>query len=154
MRLCETGRIFTENNGQNYECAAVAFIVAEDPERHWRRREPADFYSVKHHVAALARAGGVDLGGESLDPVTGPGFGWQAGHSVSAGSIDRGWIARFGLVNLSMLRARGIEGAVLAGVFAVLPERLGAPAQRSRYREFSLFPAALRDCLLYTSRCV
>jgi len=147
-RLCETGRIFVEDNGQNYECAAAAFLIAEDSARHWRRREPADFYTVKHHLAAIAAAAGVDLGGERLEPVAGPGFGWQEGHSVSAGSIGRGWTARLGLVNLAMLRARGIEGAVLAGVFAVLPEKLAVSAQRVRYREFSLLPAALRDIAL------
>ncbi|HXQ80644.1 MAG TPA: phenylalanine--tRNA ligase subunit beta [Opitutaceae bacterium] len=151
-RLCETGRIFVEYNGQNYEGAAVAFVIAEDTGRHWRRREQADFYSVKHHLCAVAAAGGVDLDAEQVEPVTGPGFGWQAGHSVSAGSIERGWTARFGLVSLAMLRARGIEGAVLAGIFSVLPERLAAPAQRVRYREFSLFPAALRDIALVVDR--
>ena len=147
-RLCEVGRIFVEENGQNYEAAAAAFIVAEDTARHWRRREPADFYTVKHHVGALAAAAGVDLEGEGLEPVTGPGFGWQAGHSVSAGSIGRGWVARFGLVNLAMLRALGIEGSVLAGIFLILPEKLAVPAARLRFRDFSLFPPALRDLAL------
>jgi phenylalanyl-tRNA synthetase beta chain len=147
-RLCETGRVFVENNGQNYEVAAAAFVVAEDTTRRWRRREPADFYSVKHHIGAVAALAGVDLGKERIEPVTGPGFGWQAGHSVTAGSIGRGWVARFGLVNLAMLRARGIEGAVLAGVFHVLPEMLATQAPRPRYREFSSFPAALRDLAL------
>jgi len=147
-RLCETGRVFVERNGQNYECAAAAFIIAEDPVRHWRRREPADFYQVKHHMAAVAAAGGVDLEAAPVEPVEGPGFGWQPGHSVAAGSVETGWIARFGLVNLAMLRARGIEGTVLGGIFAVLPGRLAAPAPRLRYREFSLFPAALRDIAL------
>ena len=27
-RLCETGRVFIERNGQNYECASVAFVIA------------------------------------------------------------------------------------------------------------------------------
>ena len=57
-------------------------------------------------------------------------------------------MARFGLVNLAMLRARGIEGTVLAGVFAILPERLAAAGPRATVREFSLFPAALRDIAL------
>ena len=77
--------------------------------------------------------------------MAGPGFGWQAGHSVSAGSIERGWVARFGLVNLAMLRSLGIQGSVLAGVFAVLPDRLATAAPRLRFRDFSPFPAALRD---------
>ncbi len=147
-RLCETGRIFLENNGQNFEAAAAAFVVADNPARSWQARPAPDFYSVKHHLAAIAAAGGIDLAVERLEPVSGPGYGWQAGHSVSAGSIERGWVARVGLVNLAMLGSRGVVGKVLAGVFAILPERLGAPAPRPRYREFSLFPAALRDIAL------
>jgi phenylalanyl-tRNA synthetase beta chain len=147
-RLCETGRIFVEHNGHNYECASTAFVIAAEADRHWKNREPADFYTAKHHVTALAAAAGVDLAREPLEPVTGPGFGWQAGHSVNGGSLEKGWIARFGLVNLAMLRAHGIEGAVLAGIFSVFPEKLAAPGTRPRYREFSLFPAALRDIAL------
>jgi phenylalanyl-tRNA synthetase beta chain len=147
-RLFEVGRVFVENNGQNFEAAAVAFVIAEDAERHWKRREEADFFTVKHHVTALAACAGIDLGPEVLAPIAGPGYGWQQGHSVDAGSLDRGWIARLGLVNLSMLRAVGIEGAVLAGVFAILPEKLPAHAARRRFADFSLFPAALRDLAL------
>jgi phenylalanyl-tRNA synthetase beta chain len=47
-----------------------------------------------------------------------------------------------------MLRARGVAGNVLAAVFAILPEHLPSAATRSRFREFSLFPAALRDLAL------
>jgi phenylalanyl-tRNA synthetase beta chain len=147
-RLCETGRVFVERNGQNLECASVAFVIAEDRGRHWRRREAPDFYTAKHHVAALAAAAGVDLSREAVEPVAGPGFGWQAGQSASAGSVEKGWIARFGLVNLAMLRARGVEGPVLAGYFTVLPELLPAALPRPRYREPGAFPAALRDLAL------
>jgi phenylalanyl-tRNA synthetase beta chain len=105
-------------------------------------------------MVALAAAAGIDLAAEAVEPVTGPGFGWQEHHSVNAGSVDRGWVARFGLVNLAMLRARGIEGAVLAGIFTILPERLGARAPRLRSRDFSLFPAALRDIALVVEKPV
>lgn len=151
-RLCEVGRVFVEHNGRNYECAAAAFVVGHDATRRWKRREPDDFYSVKHHVAALAAAAGVDLGRERLEPVHGPGFGWQPGHAFTAGSVEAGWVARFGLVNLAMLRARGIAGPVLAGYFTVLPERLASAAPRARFRDFSLFPAALRDLALVVDR--
>lgn len=147
-RLCEAGRIFVENNGHNYEGAAVAFVIAEDPTRHWLRRQPADFYTAKHHLAAIAAAAGVDLSSEAAEPVVGPGFGWQEGHSVSISAKDQSWIARFGLVNLAMLRARGIEGSVIAGVFSIRPERLSPDRERRRFRDFSLFPAALRDLAL------
>ncbi len=147
-RLCEAGRIFVEYNGHNYEGASVAFVIAEDTTRRWRRREPADFYTVKHHLAAVAASAGVDLDAERADPVLGPGYGWQEGHSVGIASQAGGWVARFGLVNLAMLRARGIEGSVLAGTFTIQPERMAASAGRKRFRDFSLFPAALRDLAL------
>ncbi len=148
VRLFEAGRIFVEHNGQNYACASLAFLLAEDTGRHWRRRDPADFYTVKHHLAAVAAAAGIDLGAEPLEAVAGPGYGWQSGHSVNVGSMDKGWIARLGLVNLAMLRAKGIEGKVQAGIFAILPEKLGARRARMRAAELSLYPAALRDIAL------
>jgi phenylalanyl-tRNA synthetase beta chain len=150
--LFEVGRIFVENNGQNHEGASVGFVIADDAPRGWKRREPADFFTAKHHVVALAAAAGIALEAERIEPISGPGFGWQSGHSVNAGSVDQGWVARFGLVNLAMLRARGIEGTVLGGVFTILPERLPASSPRLRFRDFSLFPPALRDLALVVDR--
>jgi phenylalanyl-tRNA synthetase beta chain len=103
---------------------------------------------VKHHVAALAAAAGIDLASQSLTPIAGPFFGWQEGHSTAAGNIEQGWTARFGLLNLAMVKAFGLEGKVYAGIFAILPERLATVATRRRYADFSLFPAALRDLAL------
>jgi len=145
-RLCETGRIFIERNGSNFECAAVAFIMT-DPlgERSWLRREPVDFSTVKHYVEALAAAAGIDLARQPLTPVAGPYYGWQEGHSVSAGEMESGWTVRFGLLNLAMVKALGIEGKIYGGIFAILPEKLTAAFPRRRYADFSLFPAALRD---------
>lgn len=148
-RLCETGRVFIEHNGQNLECAAVGFIIAEPiGERAWLKREPADFYGTKHHVAALIAAAGIDLARQPLAPISGPFFGWQEGHSAAAGNIEHGWTARFGLLSLAMVKALGVEGKVYAGIFAILPARLSADAARRRYSDFSLFPAALRDLAL------
>jgi phenylalanyl-tRNA synthetase beta chain len=152
MRLFEVGRIFVEQNGRNYEGAAAAFVIAGDGVRQWRRREPADFYTVKHHLCGVAAAAGVDLGGAPIEAVEGPGNGWQAGQSAGVGSLEAGWVGRCGLVNLAMLRARGIEGNVLAGHFTILPERLSAPPPRQRFGDFSLFPAALRDIALVVDR--
>lgn len=144
-RLCETGRIFIERDGHNLECAAVGFIIAEQPgDRSWLKREPVDFYAVKHHVTALAAAAGVDLGRQPLIPVSGT-TGWQEGHSALAGDLANGWTARFGLLNLAMVKQLGLEGKVYAGIFAILPAKLTGDATRRRYSDFSLFPAALRD---------
>lgn len=147
-RLCETGRVFIERNGQNFECASVGFIVAEDAERRWLKRAPADFYGIKQHVTALAAAAGVDFDRATLVPVTGDYYGWQEGHSAAVGEMAHGWTARFGLLNLAMVHGLGIEGKVYAGVFAILPEKLTAAGIRRRYADFSLMPAALRDLAL------
>lgn len=147
-RLCETGRVFIEDGGHALECAAVAFVIAEPVgDRSWKTRESGDFFTAKHHVAALARAAGVALeehGGASLQA----GAGWQVGHCAAYGDIVRGWTAQAGLVNLALLKSLGIEGRVYAGCFAMLPEKLPAAAGARRFAEFSLFPAALRDLAL------
>ena len=148
-RLFEVGRVFIEQNGQNLECAAVAFLAAEPVgERVWLAREPVDFYTVKHHVEALALAASVDLARQPLAATEGACFGWQEGHSAVLGDVARGWTARFGLLNLAMVKSLGVEGKVYAGIFTILPERLSRETARRRYSDFSLFPAALRDLAL------
>ena len=37
-KLCESGRVFVEHNGQNLECTSVGFIIAENSERQWLNR--------------------------------------------------------------------------------------------------------------------
>jgi phenylalanyl-tRNA synthetase beta chain len=147
-RLCETGRIFVEHNGQNLECAAVAFIIAEDTERRWLKREPVDFYTTKHHIHALAASAGIDLSRQPLLPPAGNYKGWQEGHAAFAGDPAYGWTARFGLLDLGMVRSLGIEGKVYGGIFAILPEKVSAGSLRKRYTDFSLLPTALRDIAL------
>ena len=154
-QLCEIGRVFIERNGQNYECAAAGFVIAEPVgERSWLKRAPADFYVTKKHVAAIAAGAGIDLTRAPLVPVTGSFYGWQEGHSAAAGEMAHGWTARFGLLNLAMVRSLGIEGKVFAGVFAILPEKLTGEATRRRYADFSLMPAALRDFALVVDTTV
>jgi len=148
-RLFETGRVFIERKGENVECAAVAFVVAEPVgARAWLKRETPDFYSIKHHVAALAAAAGVELTRQPLASAGAAHPGWQEGHAAAAGDIAQGWLARFGLVNLALVRSLGLEGRVLAGTFVILPEKLSAETTRRRFSEFSQMPAALRDLAL------
>lgn len=144
-RLCEVGRVFVEYNGQNFECASVAFVIAEAETNGWLKREPADFYTAKSLISALANAAGIDFGRQPLGAVSGNYFGWQEGHSALAGGIAQGWSARFGLLNLAMVKALGITGRVYAGSFSILPEKLAVAKTRRRFAEFSLYPAALRD---------
>lgn len=148
-RLCETGRVFIERNGQNLECASVGFVVAENTsERSWLKREAVDFYAVKHHVAAIAAMAGVDFSRQALTPANPAHGGWQEGQAAVAGEMQGGWTARFGLLNLAMVKSLGIEGKVYAGWFAMMPEKLSPDVARRRYSDFSLFPAALRDLAL------
>lgn len=148
-RLCETGRVFMERNGTVHECAGVGFIIAENPKaRAWLGREQPDFYAVKRHMEVIAAAAGVSLAAHPHVPVAGAYWGWQEGHAAAAGEMNEGWTARFGLLNLAMVRAAGVEGRVWAGMFAILPEKLGGGTGRRRFQNFSLFPAALRDLAL------
>jgi phenylalanyl-tRNA synthetase beta chain len=146
-RLAETGRTFVERDGQVYECATVAFIIAEPVgQRDWLKREGADVFTAKHHLLAVAAAAGVDL---SRQPVAAaPANAWQTGHAAAFNDHGHAWAARFGLLNLAHVKAVGIEGKVVAGEFAILPERLTADVVRRRFADFSLFPAALRDLAL------
>jgi phenylalanyl-tRNA synthetase beta chain len=150
-RLCETGRVFIESNGQIYECAAAGFVEAQtkDAERQWLKRAPADFYTAKNRVQILGGLAGVDLTAIPVTPVTGAYFGWQEGHSAALGSLQtHGFEARFGLMNLGMVRALGIEGQVIAGLFVILPEKLAANGRPRRYKDVSHYPPALRDLAL------
>jgi phenylalanyl-tRNA synthetase beta chain len=148
-RLCETGRVFMEINGTVHECAGVSFVMAfNEKDRSWLGREAPDFYTVKRHMEVLLARAGLDLSTQPLVPVTGSYWGWQEGHAAAAGEMKDGWTARFGLLNLAMVRAAGVEGKVWAGMFAILPEKLTGPEARRRYRNFSLYPAALRDLAL------
>jgi phenylalanyl-tRNA synthetase beta chain len=147
-RLAETGRIFIESNGSNFECAAAAFVAVEDPARRWRKREAVDFYGAKHHTEALASLAGIDLSREGIVPAAGATDAWQPGQAAAAGGLTAGWIARFGLLSLAMTRSMDIPAKVFAGIFAILPERLAGAIDRRRFAPFSLFPPALRDLAL------
>ena len=147
-RLFEVGRIFVESGGSVCECAAAGFLEVETKEsaRQWLKRAPADFYTAKNRVHVVASHAGVELSASAGAPVTGAGCGWQDGHSAAMGSLQSdGFEARFGLLNPAMVRALGIEGQVVAGLFAILPGRLAAKGGPRRYRDFSHFPPALRD---------
>ncbi|MFI5335396.1 MAG: phenylalanine--tRNA ligase subunit beta [Opitutales bacterium] len=157
-RLCETGRVFIEINGTVHECAGAGFVLAEDPkERAWLGRPAPDFYAVKRHLEVLLAAAGIDLTAQPLVPVTGAYWGWQENHAAAAGGMQDGWTARFGLLNLAMVRAAGVEGRVWAGMFSILPETLAknlSSQKHRRFRPFSLYPAALRDLALVVGASV
>jgi phenylalanyl-tRNA synthetase beta chain len=97
----------------------------------------------------------VDLAAIAATPVAGPYPGWQEGQSAAVGDLAaHGFQARFGLMNLAMVRALGIEGKVLAGIFAILPEKLAGGGGPHRYRDFSHYPPVLRDLALVVDAIV
>jgi phenylalanyl-tRNA synthetase beta chain len=141
--------VFVEHHGEVVECAGAGFILAQAPkDRAWLGRAEPDFYTVKRHMEVLLAEAGLNLGAQSLVPVTGAFWGWQEGHSATAGDLKDGWTARFGLLNLPLVRAAGIEGKVWAGMFAIRPDLLPRNGGHRRFQNFSLFPAALRDLAL------
>lgn len=148
-RLFETGRVFMEVNGAVQECVGVAFALCHNPrDRAWLARPEPDFYAVKKHMEVIVSLAGIDLAARELAPVRGAFWGWQEGHSATAGDIADGWTARFGLLNLAMARESGVEGKVWTGMFAILPDKLPEDHDHRRYQPFGHFPAALRDIAL------
>ena len=150
-RLCEVGRIFLESDGQVFECAAAGFVEVQTRERarQWLKRAPADFYTAKNRVQVIAGHAGAELPALPVAPVAGAGAGWQEGHSAAVGALQSdGFEARFGLLNPSMVRALGIDGQVIAGLFAILPGKLAVRGGPRRHRDFSHYPPALRDIAL------
>ena len=154
-RLAEVGRVFREHQGQLLECVAVGFVLAEDPEsRTWLRRPAPDFYAARHLIEALGSYAGLDLARQVRPVAEAVDRGWQAGHAASAGDLAHGWSASFGLLDVAALKSRDVTGRVYAGELVILPATLAAPGTRSRYRPFSLFPAALRDVALVVDEAV
>jgi phenylalanyl-tRNA synthetase beta chain len=147
--LFETGRIFLPHDKGVQECIAVGFVIPEAAAPGWSQREKADFYTTKRIVETLAEHANVDLARQphlGADQAEAP--GWQTGHSTVQGNMAYGWTAVYGLLDLAQLKAADIDGKVYAGLFAILPERLGKGHKRSRFQPFSLQPAALRDVAL------
>jgi len=147
--LFETGRVFIPGDQGVQECAGVGFILPENTAAAWTKRESADFYTTKRMVETLAAAAGVDLSRQwHLPKDKGEALGWQDGQHSLQGNMAFGWTAVYGLLDLARLKARGIEGKVLGGFFAILPERLKSGGKRKRFQPFSSQPAALRDVAL------
>jgi phenylalanyl-tRNA synthetase beta chain len=148
-RLFECGRTFRDVGGKLLECVSVGFVVRLGvTSTEWLKRGTPDFYTAKNHISILASHAGVDLGGLAVARVGTPGTGWQSGHSAAFGSLANGFEARCGLLDLALTRSLGIEGPVLAGIVHATPEFIDEGRSRSRYKPFSLFPAALRDLAL------
>jgi hypothetical protein len=133
--LCETGRVFIERNGHNLECAAVAFVIAEPVgERKWLKSTRSRPISTPSNITSprSPAAAGIDLPASPSRRSPAVLAAGRKATSASAGDIDHGWTARFGLLNLAMVKSLGIEGKVYAGIFAILPEKISGDTSRRR----------------------
>ncbi|MCC5022515.1 MAG: phenylalanine--tRNA ligase subunit beta [Candidatus Synoicihabitans palmerolidicus] len=147
--MFETGRVFISNTKGVQECAAVGFIIREGSDAAWTQREASDFYTAKRLIETIAAEAGIDLVRQPhLATDDGAEAGWQQGQHTLQGNMAYGWTARYGMLDLARLKGLGVTGKVLAGVFAILPERLVKAGKRSRFQPFSLQPAAWRDVAL------
>lgn len=148
-KLFEVGRTFREVGGKIYECLSVGFVIrTEADEAQWLARAAGDFYTAKRHLAVLAANAGVNVEALRVEPVAAGDAGWQAGHAATFGRLTDGCEARCGLLNLETLRKLGLTSGVVAGMLYVLPEKVAAAKPRAKFRNFSLFPPALRDIAL------
>ncbi len=148
-KLFEVGRTIREDRGKIYQSHSVGFVIrTESEEAQWLARAPGDFYTAKRHLAVIAANAGVAIESLRVERVAAPNAGWQPDHAATFGRLTDGCEACCGLLNLEMLRKLGIAGGVVAGMLYILPEKVAEAKRRSKYKPFSLFPAALRDIAL------
>lgn len=154
-RLFECGRTHRELDGKIVECISVGFVVRVNAtEATWLPRASADFFTAKNLLANVAKLAGVALDTLRVEPIAAANASWQPGHSAVFGRIADGFEARGGLLNLAMLRKLDLSSPVIAGIVQIVPEKLAEARPRARFRNFSLFPPALRDLALIADESV
>ncbi|MCH8475375.1 MAG: phenylalanine--tRNA ligase subunit beta [Opitutales bacterium] len=149
-RVFETGHTFYERDGAVIEANSVAFIwFHNDHQQCWREAQAPDFYNAKAIIQGLGRKVGLDLGAFPPGEMRLTNSAWQEGHSATIGDLsEEGFEARFGLLNLALLKEYDLGGIAAAGVFSLTPEFLEKARPRPQFKPISLFPAAERDLAL------
>ncbi|MEX0321262.1 MAG: phenylalanine--tRNA ligase subunit beta [Puniceicoccaceae bacterium] len=143
-RLFETGRIFRKHDGKFQELVSVGFIIQQDGSASWKETERPDYYLPARIVSDLLEKAGIQINNWHFEPISGE-VAWQEGQAAVVGSLDLGYEAKCGLLDVEMTRKWDIESPVLAGCISFLPEFLKKPLQRKSYTPFSHFPPAIRD---------
>ncbi|MEY3001429.1 MAG: hypothetical protein RL648_1643 [Verrucomicrobiota bacterium] len=146
-RLFECGRIFREHDGKIHEFFSVAFVVAVGNGD--KTGTNPDFPLAAGLVLDLLKLSGQTLGHrdfKALERAV-----WQSGQAGMI-ALPQGVYAQAGTVDLALSRRYDLEGPVLAGFMAILPELLAAQSERPTFRPFSLFPPAIRDLALLVDR--
>ncbi|HKJ90087.1 MAG TPA: phenylalanine--tRNA ligase subunit beta [Oceanipulchritudo sp.] len=147
VRLFECGRTFRERGETVYEVFSVGFVIAQDGAETWKTVERPDYYVAARVAGDLLETAGVDFNSWHVEPL-GESAIWQNGHAASIGDLERGYLARFGLLDVGLTRNWDIESPVLAGAVYFLPEFLQRERQRDRFQPLSDFPPAIRDLAL------
>lgn len=147
-RLFETGHSFREHHGAIIEVLCVGFVVVTERQGEtWRQRVPEDFYQVANWVTHLLAKAGITVSADDFAPLNND-DPWQSGHAASVGSMDAGFQAKFGLLNLVMTRAWDIPGPVQAGVLYLSLDKVREARKPRRWEPFSPYPPVARDLAL------
>lgn len=148
-RVFETGHTFYERDGVVVEANSVAFIwFHADQQQSWREVQAPDFFKAKEIILQLGQRVGLELSSLPPGEMKLTNSAWQSGHSATIGDVAKGFEARFGLLNLALLKEYDLEGIAAAGVFSLTPEFLEQKKSLAQFKPISLFPAAERDLAL------
>jgi phenylalanyl-tRNA synthetase beta chain len=152
-RLFETGRVFRKHDGSFQELVSIGFVIQQDGSASWRKAERPDYYLPARIVSDLLEKAGIMVNNWHFQPVTGE-TSWQEGQAAVVGSLDQGYEAKCGLLDVEMTRNWDIESPVLAGCISFLPEFLKKPLVRKSYVPFSHYPPAIRDLAVVVEESV
>ncbi len=147
-RFFEVGHTFHEAKGDVNELLSVGFVISIDEKtKQWKHREVPDFFTGKRMAIDLLKLAGypetaIRWQAQERQNV------WQKGHAAYAGEGLKTFFVNIGLLNLRMLKALDIEGTVIAGTVAFLPDRVLIRDKRVAYQSISLFPETTRDIAL------
>ncbi len=156
IRFFERGRTFRAAGGKAAEQVSVAFVMlAGNPGRQWRQREPADFFTARTLCENLLELAGASARTLDFVPLAGEPL-WQEGHAAFARDPGKGLFEiRAGLLDVGMVKQRwDIDQPVLAGSVTVEPGFFERPRRHPRHRAISGFPASGRDLALVVDRDV
>jgi phenylalanyl-tRNA synthetase beta chain len=145
-RLFECGRVFREHEGNIHEFFSVAFVAASPAQS-----ESLPFSLGSGLVLDLLQSAGLDLSNRDYRPLESR--VWQSGQAGCIALPD-GIYAQAGILDLSLTRGYDLEGTVVAGSVCLLPEFFAVPSKRPVFRNFSLFPPAIRDLALVVAQDV
>lgn len=149
-RFFEVGRVHRPENGKIREFASIGFVMVLEPgTRFWLNREFVDFYSAKNIALEIGRLSGIRMNPQALNFAgLESSMLWQDGQAAAAGESKNGYTIEVGLLNLKTTKEWGIDSPIIAGEILIGIESFRKQAKRSKFKEFSHFPASKKDIAL------